>query len=110
MKKEEVLLKLLNDLKQDDRLKAPPADVLVSPELALIQLTLITKINTLESVLELPLTYYPTSTPRYWQVSYYKKNVPGLQIKTGFPSKRKAWEWLEPQLDDMNSTSINPQT
>ncbi len=59
MKTKEEILAELEELKKDERNYYPIATVFVNAPLALIQLQLSTKINTLESVLGLPLSHFP---------------------------------------------------
>lgn len=48
--------KRIDELKKDSRLKSPLATVFSNAPLALIQLGALTELNTLERVLEIPLT------------------------------------------------------
>ena len=59
MKTEAQLLAELEELKKDERNYYPRATVFANAPLALIQIGLSTKINTLESVLGLPLSTFP---------------------------------------------------
>lgn len=56
----------LQELKKDERIaKYPSADVFTNAPLALEQVALGTKINTLEWVLELPLSSFPFKNKRH---------------------------------------------
>ncbi len=59
MKTQEEILAELEELKKDERNYYPIATVFVNAPLALIQLQLSTKINTLEEILGLPLSHFP---------------------------------------------------
>lgn len=59
MKTEIELLKRLHELKSDDRLYYPVANVFINAPLALIQHELEVRIHTLEWVLNLPFSSFP---------------------------------------------------
>jgi len=59
MKSEKYILERINEIKKDTRLYQEPATLLINAPLALIQLTLEVELNTLEQVLELPLSRFP---------------------------------------------------
>lgn len=59
MIQEKTLKRLLIDYKEDARNYLPPANIKENPALAAMQVNLISKINTLEMVLEMPLSKFP---------------------------------------------------
>jgi hypothetical protein len=59
MKTEIEIKKILEELKSDERNYYPIATVFANAPLSLIQYGLSSKINTLESILEIPLSKFP---------------------------------------------------
>lgn len=59
MKTEKEILAFLDEIKQDERISYPTANVNINAPLALIQYRLAGQINTLEAILELPLSKFP---------------------------------------------------
>lgn len=59
MKSQKELQDMLSKLKSDERNYYPTANVFSNAPLALIQLGLSTRINTLEEVLDLPISKFP---------------------------------------------------
>lgn len=60
MKTEKELLAKLKELKADERIASyPSADVWTNAPLALEQVAMGTRINTIESILEIPLSSFP---------------------------------------------------
>lgn len=59
MKSEKEILAQLNELKSDERLTYKSADIFGNAPLALIQLGLENRVNTLEWVLGLPMSKFP---------------------------------------------------
>lgn len=60
MKTEKELRAALKELMKDERItKYPSADIFTNAPLALEQVAMATRINTIESILELPLSHFP---------------------------------------------------
>lgn len=76
MKTEKELLALLKQLKTDERIaKYPYADVWVNAPLALEQVAMGTRINTIESILNIPLSSFPLKKKKAgWLEDYDQEN------------------------------------
>lgn len=64
MKKPEVIQAKLDEIKKDERLTYPSANIQINAPLALIQLEAETRIRTLEWVLEVTPSKFPLPKPR----------------------------------------------